>query len=61
MNCTPTWENLIFWLNFDPPQRATPFLWNVARYEPRGDHRTYVSDHLYETNIAHFKIFMFAH
>jgi hypothetical protein len=32
-------------------------LWKVARYEPRGDHRTYVSDHLYKINTSHFETF----
>ena len=40
---TPLWLNRASLSNSGPPHRATPCLWKVARYVPRGDHLTYVS------------------
>ena len=43
INCTPGWANLAIFWNPGPPQRAIPFEWKVAKYDPWGDHLTYDS------------------
>lgn len=48
ISCKPMCANFIICSNFSPPHNATPFWWNVARYVPWGDHRTYVSVHRYK-------------
>lgn len=42
-NCVPVCGNLLIRVNVEPPQIATPCLWNVTMYVPSGDHLTNVS------------------
>lgn len=43
MHSTPFCPNFACCKNWGPPHNATPGLWKVDKYVPRGDHLTYVS------------------